>query len=375
MGQPARQPWKIGVLVDIPDTTGITEEFIEGVSLALDLAHEQGRLDREVEVISRVVWASPWTSTNDLIAAYRELVAEGVLAVAGPMTTDNSLALLPVIEELGVPTISICGSSDFAGKFGFSLPNGGLAEESVIISAFLAGQGHRSIAVLREQPGIIADEYEKYLRLAAHEDGVEILAVEGVPPLAGQDDVTAAITRLSQSKADVLVYLGFGSLFRHLNAALDEANWSPVKMTNTVFVGAQCSRTFARLLEGWYGIEQYDERNTIFQEGLEAWAEHGDRAATAANSVGSCAYDLGRCLAIALARMDYPAPVAVRDALETIRRLPSATGAVGTTITFGYRDHRGFKGADYLVIRQALGGEAHWVGTAPAGNGEEPHNE
>ncbi len=371
MSQPVRQPWKIGVLVDIPDTTGITNEFVEGVSLALDLAHEDGRLDRPVEVISRVVWASPWTSTHELVAAYRELVAEGVLAVAGPMTTDNSLALLPTVEELGVPTISICGSADFAGAFGFSLPNGGLAEESVIISAFLAGRGHRRIAVLREQPGIIADEYEKYLRLAAHDDGLEIVATEGVSALADQAEVSAAITKLSKSGAEVMVYLGFGSLFRHLNTALDDANWDPVKMTNTVFVGAQCSRTFAHLLEGWYGIEQYDERNTVFRAGLEAWAEHGEHGATAANSVGSCAYDIGRCLAIALARMRYPAPVEVRDALETIRRLPAATGAVGTVITFGHRDHRGFKGADYLVIRRAENGAAHWVGTAPPGNGEE----
>ena len=66
-------------------------------------------------------------------AAYRELVDEDVLAVAGPMTTDNSLALLPTIEELQVPTISICGTSEFAGSVASSLPNGGLAEESVII--------------------------------------------------------------------------------------------------------------------------------------------------------------------------------------------------------------------------------------------------
>jgi branched-chain amino acid transport system substrate-binding protein len=141
-----------------------------------------------------------------------------------------------------------------------------------------------------------------------------------------------------------------------------------VKMTNTVFVGAQCNSRFAQLLEGWYGIEQYDERNQVFEAGLKAWAELGQHAETAANSVGSCAYDIGRCLAIALERMTFPAPVKVRDALETIRRLPAATGAPGTVITFGFRDHRGFKGADYLVIRRAQDGRCHWVGTGPVAN-------
>jgi ABC-type branched-subunit amino acid transport system substrate-binding protein len=368
MAQPALQPWKVGVLVDIPETPGITSEFIEGVQLGLDLAHSAGRLDRPAEVIPKIVWGSPWASSHDLIGAYRGLADEGVLAVVGPMNTDNSLALLPVVEELRIPTISICGASAFAGEFAFSLPNGGLAEEAIIISSWLAAQGHRRIALLRERPSRVADEYHENLLLSVRDDGLDIVATEAVSAVATQDDVAAAIGNLAATNAEALVYLGFGSLFRYLNPALEAVAWDPVKMTNTVFVGAQCNRRFAQLLEGWYGIEQYDERNTVFAAGLAAWAERGANAATAVSSLGSCALDAGRCVAIALQRMSYPTPTQVRDALETIRRLPAATGAVGTSITFGYRDHRGFKGADYLVVRRAEAGATHWVGTAPVGN-------
>ena len=37
----------------------------------------------------------------------------------------------------------------------------------------------------------------------------------------------------------------------------------------------------------------------------------------------------------------------------------------GTVTTFGREDHRGYKGADYLVIRHAKGGTTELVGTAP----------
>jgi hypothetical protein len=34
-------------------------------------------------------------------------------------------------------------------------------------------------------------------------------------------------------------------------------------------------------------------------------------------------------------------------------------------ITFGPQDHRGFKGADFLVLRRAVNGATEFVGTAP----------
>ena len=55
----------------------------------------------------------------------------------------------------------------------------------------------------------------------------------------------------------------------------------------------------------------------------------------------------------------------LKEALETIRREPAATGAPGTVITFGPQDHRGFKGADFLLLRRPSGGKSEFVGTAP----------
>ena len=63
--------------------------------------------------------------------------------------------------------------------------------------------------------------------------------------------------------------------------------------------------------------------------------------------------------------MPIATPDGLRRGLETIRRLPAANGAPGTIVTFGSEDHRGYKGADYLIIRRARGGTTEFVATAP----------
>ena len=60
-----------------------------------------------------------------------------MLAVAGPMTTDNCLALLPELERLRVPSITISGTQQYVGDYAFSLPNGGMADEPMVMAAWL----------------------------------------------------------------------------------------------------------------------------------------------------------------------------------------------------------------------------------------------
>ena len=54
------------------------------------------------------------------------------------------------------------------------------------------------------------------------------------------------------------------------------------------------------------------------------------------------AYDLGHAFALALGRMRIAIPGALRDALDTLRRVPSCTGGPGTIITLGPQARRSF---------------------------------
>lgn len=359
-------PHKIGVLVDLPHFPGCAKLFVEGLEIAFEDVAAQGIGDRPVELVVREYEAQPWKSGHANIRFYRELVEEHeVLAVAGPMSTDNSLALLPELDRLRVPSISISGTQEYAGDYAFSLPNGGMADEPAVLAAWLRSESLRRVAVIHESPSQIGEEYMVHFRRAARLNGLEISAVETASPVAGDDVVEAALRKLHASEPEALVYLGLGRLTPRLSAGLDRIGWGPYKIMCTAFVGAAYSAERAKLYEGWVGLDQFDERNKVFQHLMKRYRERNDGELEWPTSVFTCGYDMGRALGLGLDRMRIATGESLRDALETVTRLPAATGAPGTIVSFGRRNHRGFHGADYLILRGVTAGENHFVGTAP----------
>jgi branched-chain amino acid transport system substrate-binding protein len=360
-----RRPHRVAVVVDIPGTPGLSDAFVDALRLGLDQCHERGWCDRPTELDVHEVLAQPWRSARPIEATFIDLLASEALAVVGPMMSDNALAVLDVVQA-GLPTISTCGSDQFAGHWAFRLGNGSLADEPEVMAAWLAGEGHRRIGVFCEEPSQIAVEYLASFRRSAQLHGLSIVAIESAAPATPLENVYAAMDMLRRSQPDALAYLGFGSLYRHLRPSFEQLGWDPPRIMSTAFVGATYSEAFAHLLEGWVGIDQYDERNGLLQAVV---SELGSRGHTAvANSSTSVGYDVGSVLGLALGRMVIASRAGLRDALETVRRRPAATGAPGTVISLGVDQHSGFSGADYLVVRRAEGGQTCFVGTAPTGN-------
>lgn len=362
---PDIQPYKLGVMLDLPNSPGLSDMFVEGIRFALKEAYDSGIVDRPVELLERSYHAQPWADGSGNVEVYRELVEkEKVLGIAGPMSTDNCLAVLPEVERLGVPNITICGTQLYVGRAAFNLSNGGMGDEPAVIAAWLKGEGYKRVAVIKDVPSQIGEEYCHYFRYACQNEGMSIILEQGVSPLAVKSEMTSALITLKSVNPDALVYLGLAAVGRTANPILKELDWDPPRIMCTAFVGASYSTDYAHQLEGWHGIDQYDERNTILSGMLERCeAQTGKRLLS--NSATSCGYDIGRAYGLAMGRMRIATPAGLRDALETIRRLPAATGAPGTVITFGPQDHRGFKGSDYLLLRRAAGGTTHFVATAP----------
>lgn len=359
-GPRERLPYRIGALVDLPPK----QEWLDAIQLAFDEAHADGVVDRPVELVVREVWAQPWTDGLVMRDAFEAVFAEErVLGFLGPMTTDNALAVLPAAEALGVPTISMAGTLDFRGPWAFLLSNGGLADEPFVIASWLRSQGHRSVVLLRETTEI-GEGYTTWFRRAAAQAGLTIVAESvAAAPVMEVDEVVAALEPLQRAGADALVYLGLGRLNQVFRPAFEQLGWDPPRIMCTAFVRALVSEQDALDIDGWVGVDQYDERNEVFAAVLDRFeARFGYRPA---GTRASCGYDMGLVTAIALGRMRVATPEGLRDALETVRRVPACTGAPGTVITFGPEDHRGYKGADFLILRRSVGGATVFEGTAP----------
>lgn len=364
------EPYKIGAIIDLPDHPGLSDCWVDAIQLACDEVQARGLLERRVEIVYREVYAQPWASPHELINVYRSLVEDdGVLGVIGPATSDNCLALLPEIERLGVPTGTICGSTKFVGEYAFALANGGLADEPAIMASWLESQGHQRVAILRERTQI-GEEYAEFFRRELVQRGIVTTAEPPVYPATSVDELKAVLTQCRDSNPDALVYLGLGGINQWCRPALEAVGWDPPRIQTTAFVSATYSEERARRLEGWVGVDQYDERNDVFAAVLERFQKR--YGYTHRTSGLSTAYDLGHVFALALGRMRMATPAALKDALETVRRVPACTGAQGTVITLGPRDHRGYKGADFLLLRRAVDGRTELVGTAPVTVWEQP---
>lgn len=361
------EPYRIGVLLDLPNIPGLSDMFPEGLKFAFQEAYESKLIDRPVELIIREFKAQPTTDGFSTINAYRDLVEnEQVLAVAGPMTTDNCLAVLPYVEKMGVPNITICGSQLYVGEFAFNLSNGGMGDEPAVMAAWIAGEGYKSVAVVKDYPSQIAAEYMDYFSYSCAAHDIAIVYEAPASPIADQDEVTNALRAAKNANPDVLAHFGLGSLVPSFRPGLEELDWNPPRIMCTAFVGATYVEPIAHMLEGWVGVDQYDERNTVLAGILERYKQKNNGREMTPNSATSCGYDMGHVLSLAMSRMRIATPVGVRDALETIRRIPAATGAPETVITFGPQDHRGFKGPHFLILRRAVNGTTEFVGVAPA---------
>jgi ABC-type branched-subunit amino acid transport system substrate-binding protein len=367
--QPAnfeRQPYRLGVLVDLPGYPGLSDVFVDGVRLALEWSFDEGLIDRPVELVIRYVVGQPWNDSSAVNDAWLHLVEnDRVLGVAGPMTTDNSLGVLPEVERLGVPTMTLCGSQSYVGQSAFNLPNGGMADEPVLMTAWLADKGHSPVAVLYDSPSQIGEEYLHYFRLNAAERRVAIATQLPIWPTPSQDDVDRVVAQARASGAQAVVYLTLGAreVTKSLPSAFSKIAWDPPRIATTAFVGASYSPAQLADWEGWTGVDQTHEDNPVFMEVLQLWQKRfGYRPFS---SSASCGWDMGRAFGLALGRMAIINASGLRSALETIRRLPAATGGPGTVISFGRGDHRGYKGADYLLLRRVIDGQYQLAGTVP----------
>ncbi|GAA0616790.1 hypothetical protein GCM10009547_18620 [Sporichthya brevicatena] len=363
------EPYRLGVIVDLPEHPGLSDAFPDMAQFALDEAHARGIVERPVELVVREVYGQPWTNSHALRRVYRELAEQDVLGVIGPFTTDNSLSVLDLTEELRLPTISICGTLHWRGPFAFAVANGGLADEPYVMAPWLAQHGHRRVAVLRERTQI-GEEYAEHFRRAIAQYGIAVVAEPPVYPSIHVEELATVLEECRAADPDALVYLGLGGVNQTVRPALEKIGWDPPRIQTTAYVSAGYSEERARRIEGWVGVDQYSEDNTVYAAVLDRFeARYGYRPA---NSGGTCGYDIGHCFAVGLGRMRTASPWGLRDGLETIRRLPACTGGPGTSITFGPEDHRGLKGPDFLILRRSVDGRSVLEGTAPVSGWDQP---
>jgi branched-chain amino acid transport system substrate-binding protein len=334
---------KIGRLLDHPTKQG----SLDYGRLALDLVFDElnGAGGIAGERVS-IVEFDGVGSQERVAAGARALAQQGCLLILGPSVTDFAVPLIPVLDEIRVPSINWAGSALARGAFGFQLKVGSLPDEAGYLTQLLAARGHRRVAVVRDR-GPIGDEYFAFLRPGFESLGAAI-AVDLV--LAGEGDVAATIAPLSAADASCVLYLGFGTTGMALCRALRAAGVA-LPLIGNIGIGVFPSSD----LDGVVFTDVVDETNPVLQAFAKRYAaRHGE----APSLLGlAAAHDLATTAVAALRAAPELTPPGVRAGLESLRGIPAAIGAPGTTIGFAPWDRDGYKGP-LVVLREIRDGRA-----------------
>jgi ABC-type branched-subunit amino acid transport system substrate-binding protein len=232
---------------------------------------------------------------------------------------------------------------------------GSLAEEPIVLAEHVAALGAMRVAAVRDRSPV-GRGYLDALEPACERLGLELAGIAVLSPGAGAHEAAAALQRLRATEPDALVYLGLGVSARGLALGLEATGWTPAVVANSALMFGYAQREWRAGWDGWVYVDTVSDANPE-REALRAQSSR-----SAAGPVGVAAYDIGRLFAAALRGATHYTRDGVRDALESVKRLPAASGRAGTTMGFGVYDHGALKG-EYLVKRVWRDGKTEeWTG-------------
>lgn len=356
-------PLKVGLLNDYPTKGDTDTDTIDALRLVMDEAFASGLIDRPVELVSRDVVGLPNGTYLAVERAFDELVAEGCLVIYGPWVSDNVVPLRSHVETTArVPIVTLSGSEGALGEWCFALNNGSMAEEPVMLAAVMIGDSRTRIAIAYES-SLIGKEYLAFAQRAYDAAGLKIVATVPIPQV--EADKSETVTALRAAEPDALVHVGFGHGLWGFTDALLAAGWDPPRYTTTAFELAHINAEWMRHLSGWIGLDSYDERNTVGQGFLDRFeARFGRRPG---NSMPGLSHDAATVIVRGLAAARPLTGEGVKNGMEQVKLVPSASGAPGTFLRFGRFIRQGWMGSDYLVARKVLAdGSAHVFHAAPS---------
>jgi ABC-type branched-subunit amino acid transport system substrate-binding protein len=334
----AALPIRIGVLYDFPQAGDL---FAKTLRLGIDEVTATGRLDRDVELVERQAQGLPAGSEADVTRAFRELLAEDVVAIVGPSISDNALIVAPLCDDSRIPAINYSGGERTRSQWMFHYQVGSLEEEPPVLAARMVTRGLRRAAVIFDQSPV-GRRYAECFEAARARLGLEVTSTASISPLT--ENAQAILERLRGAQPDVLVYFGLGVASRAVAVARLELGWEIPVLANSALMFGYARPDWRDDFAGWEYLDTIADDN----QQRAAFAERSPHAA--GGPIGCAAYDIGRLLGEGIASSEHLTRAGVADGLRRVKQLPATSGHAGTVMGFGVWDHAALKG-HYLVLR------------------------
>jgi ABC-type branched-subunit amino acid transport system substrate-binding protein len=340
-------PYKIGIINDW-FCPSVGRDFIDALRLSIKEVVGAHQLERNLELVEIRVDGESHAAVQGAMTQLSENTE--VLAITGLSGAQANSETGAIADEGWLPTIACSGLRSWSGNHRYCVAVAMAADEGFIALKHLQSLSRKSVAIVsdtstyareaiefaRQSAVILRSRIasEQILTSCAKADYAEVIAAAK----AGGADSLALFCNVKNIDA-VISGLGGAGLDTAALPAIAGSSWAE-------YQASSIDRT--PYADSWLGIDRKASENKLFQAFTKKFeAEYGREAVHSYASIG---YDIGRtlCTAIGAARPDYRN--GLNEALQTIRRLPTATGMETNHIGFFPYDRVGLKGARAAVV-------------------------
>ena len=347
--------YKIGLVSSLTGPGAfLGDPFNRAAKMAIERANAAGGINGKK--IDLIVYDSEASADKALVFVKKLITEDKVSVILGPDFSGTVRAVLPVIEEAGIPTLyNTPVIEPKAGSFHFTPWPSEETSYRVALTS-LKGRNIKKLAVIATTD-VTGESGLKALQGLAAEYGVTVGPVERME--LQDKDVTPQLTNIKGSKPDGMFFIGSGAA-----VAVVAKGYTRLGMTQPMAIGTgSVSATFPELLKGITpdtlifptykmivvdSLPDSDPNKKPIRDFMQAYeAKQGKKA----DFFAGAGWDLAN-IAVEAMKKAGTDPKKIRDAIEQIKNYP-ATMAM---LTFSKDNHRG-AGPDAQVMGQFKDGK------------------
>ncbi|HEY6007969.1 MAG TPA: ABC transporter substrate-binding protein [Geobacteraceae bacterium] len=356
----AGEPIKIGAVFSVTGPASFLGEPERNTAKMLEAQINKagGVLGRPVEVI---VYDDETDATKAVTAFDRLVKKDQVVAVIGPSTTGNTLAIVPKAEEYGIPLVS-CASAkkivDPLKKWVFkTAQSDDLAVKQIY--KHMKATGISKVAILTASDGYGSAGREELKRLAP-EYSIALIADEVFGPK--DTDMTSQLTKIKGTEAQAIICWGTNPgpavIARNrvqLGITLPLYNSSGVASKKYIELAGKENAEGVMLPAGRLIVEAQVPADDPRKKALNLYrTSYESQFKQDVSTFGGHSWDALYLVAEAVKLMNSAEPAAIRDGLEKVTKFYGAAGE----FNFSPTNHEGLTEDAFAMIRIVNG---DWV--------------
>lgn len=347
----AAEPVKIGALFSVSGPASFLGEPERNTAemMVAQINKAGGIKGRKLELI---VYDTQGDATKAVQGVNKLIKDDKVVAIIGPSTTGDSMAVIPVVEKAEIPLISCAAGikiTDPVKKWVFKTAQNDVLAVMKIYKN-LQKQKISRIAILTVSDGFGSSGREQ-LKLQAKKFGMQIISDETYGPK--DDDMTVQLTKIRDSEAQAIICWGTNPGPAKVARNVKQLGIKlPLYMSHGV-----SSKKFIELAgEGAEGIilpsgrvivaDQLPKSDPQKKALMNYVNEYQKNYKVEGDHFGGHAFDAVMLLKGAMERGGF-SPAAIRDQLEKTKKF----AGIGGTFTYSPQDHAGLTVDAFVLVR------------------------